>query len=158
LYVDNLDLKTKKSQLQTSIQLATQQLSHLVAQIVPHDSPLIVKALVEAEDIRKVEKGQDVQIRVSGCSYADYGTLPGKVMDISPDAVSGSVPQAFTPQSSDYKGTYYQVTIQPERLELNGGIHKCAVQAGMGARADILSSEETVLHLFLRKARLLTDL
>jgi multidrug efflux pump subunit AcrA (membrane-fusion protein) len=133
----------------------------IVAQIAPSESPLIIKALVTSEDVPKVQKGQEVQLRVSGCSYTDYGTLKGEVSAISPDSMS------YTPQQSALPGnTYspigknatYEVTIQPESLVLSAGINKCTIQSGMEGRADIISSEETVLKFLLKKARLVTDL
>ncbi|MBD2209636.1 HlyD family efflux transporter periplasmic adaptor subunit [Nostoc linckia FACHB-104] len=134
----------------------TSQVLHpgdMVAQIAPSDSPLIIKALVASGDISKVETGQSVQLRVSSCSYADYGTLKGKVSAISPDAI--------TPEDkSDHpvaKSAIYEVTIQPDSMVLTAGIRHCAIKSGMEARADIISSEETVLQFLLRKARLLTD-
>ncbi|WP_223280213.1 HlyD family secretion protein [Nostoc sp. PA-18-2419] len=121
----------------------------IVAQISPNDSPLIIKALVQSQDIRKVETGQQVQLRVSGCSYTEYGTLKGKVSSISPDAIVSQ---------QDKNAANYQVTIQPEKLVLRVGDRHCAIQSGMEGRADIISSQETVLQFLLRKARFLTDI
>ncbi|MDZ8106330.1 MAG: HlyD family efflux transporter periplasmic adaptor subunit [Nostoc sp. DedQUE12a] len=121
-----------------------------VAQISPNDSPLIIKALVQSQDIRKVETDQEVQMRVSGCSYTEYGTLKGKVSAISPDAIAS--------QNQDKNALNYEVTIQPENLVLSIGDRHCAIQSGMEGRADIISSQETVLQFILRKARLITDI
>ncbi|MBG1267913.1 HlyD family secretion protein [Nostoc sp. WHI] len=129
----------------------------IVAQISPNDSPLIIKALVESQDIRKVEKGQEVQLRVSGCSYTEYGTLKGKVSAVSPDTIT-------SPSKDKNAIANYEVTIQPENLVLTvgdrygGKLRKCAIQSGMEGRADIISSQETVLQFILKKARILTDL
>ncbi|HBL13917.1 MAG TPA: HlyD family secretion protein, partial [Cyanobacteria bacterium UBA11162] len=54
--------------------------------------------------------------------------------------------------------SFYEVTIQPERLSLGDGTRQCLIQLGMEGRADIISREETVLQFLLRKARLITDL
>jgi multidrug efflux pump subunit AcrA (membrane-fusion protein) len=122
----------------------------ILAQISPNDSPLIIKALVGSQDIRKVEKGQEVQMRVSSCSYTEYGTLKGKVNAISPDAIAS--------ENKDKNAANYEVTIEPQKLVLSVGDRKCTIQSGMEGRADIISSQETVLQFLLRKARLLTDL
>ncbi|UKP01144.1 HlyD family efflux transporter periplasmic adaptor subunit [Nostoc sp. UHCC 0870] len=120
-----------------------------IAQIAPSHSPLVIKALVGNQDIRKVEKGQQVQVRLSSCPYTEYGTLKAKVQAISPDTIS-------TEDQGGSTGTY-QVTIQPETKVLTAGDRQCVIQSGMEGRADIISSEETVLNFILRKARLLTD-
>ncbi len=122
----------------------------IVAKISPNDSPLIIKALVGSQDIRKIEKGQEVQLRVSGCSYTEYGTLKGKVSGISPDAIVS--------ENKAQNAANYDVTIEPEKLVLSIGDRQCTIQSGMEGRADIISAEETVLQFLLRKARVLTDL
>jgi multidrug efflux pump subunit AcrA (membrane-fusion protein) len=127
----------------------------LIAQITPSDTSMTIKALVTSEDIRKVQKGQQVQMRVSGCYYTDYGTLKGEVSNISPDTIK---PQNQDSKTSVETGAVYEVQIQPESLVLTAGAKKCAIKPGMDGRVDIISSEETVLEFLLRKARLLTDL
>ncbi len=126
-----------------------------IAQIAPTEAPLVIKAQVPSQDIGKVETGQRVQMRVSACSYPDYGTLPGTVRTISPDAIS---PQQNNVNTTNTASPAYDVTIQPERLQLNSNGQNCLIQSGMEGRADIITTEETVLTFILRKARLLTDL
>lgn len=141
----------------------TVQAGSAIAQIVPSDVPLMVKAKVAAQDIGQVKVGQPVQIRISAFPYPDYGTLKGGVSGIAPDAIA--------PQNGSGEA-YYEVTIQPERSylvreESSGnnllGISKAhaakqyAIQSGMEGRADIISGQETVLTFVLRKARLLVD-
>ncbi|MEC4812017.1 MAG: HlyD family efflux transporter periplasmic adaptor subunit [Scytonema sp. PMC 1069.18] len=134
-----------------------------IAQIVPSNTPLVVKAAVSPEDVSKLEKGQKVQMRVSACPYPDYGTLKGVVSQISQDtikpqgkealpiAANASIPMASSATS------FYEVTILPESFFLAKGNHQCTIQLGMQGRADIISREETVLRFLLRKARLIAD-
>lgn len=126
----------------------------IVAQIAPNESPLLIKAWVTSEDIPKAQKGQEVQIRVSGCSYTDYGTLKGEVSAISPDVMSQNQEQAKV----SGRNATYEVTIRPQSTVLSAGNNKCTIQSGMEGRADIITSEETVLKFLLKKARLVTDL
>jgi len=143
----------------------TVRLGEEIAQIVPSDNTLIVKALVGTEDISKVKIGQKAQLQVSACPYPDYGTLEGKVNAISPDAI---VPQGkgatatIATTASNYKGgavaAFYEVTIQPENLFLGIRNKQCPIHLGMEGTADIISREEIVLQFFLRKARLITNL
>jgi len=131
-----------------------------IAQIAPSEAPLVIKASVPSQDIGKVETGQRVQMRVSACPYPDYGTLPGTVSTISPDAIApqGNGVNASPGSGASAVAGTYQVTIQPETLSLIAGERQCTIQSGMEGRADIISREETVLTFILRKARLLTDL
>lgn len=135
-----------------------------IAQIVPSNTHVVVKASVASEQKSKLKEGQKVLLRVSACPYPDYGTLKGKVKTISPDAfvpqASGATAISPTTATSQKAlvGAFYEVTIEPESLSLNHGKKQCAVQLGMEGTADIISFEETVLQFFLRKARLIADL
>ncbi|MDZ8188718.1 MAG: HlyD family efflux transporter periplasmic adaptor subunit [Nostoc sp. ChiSLP02] len=133
-----------------------------IAQIAPTSAPLVIKARVDASEISKVKICQAVKItectqgkvimRISAYPYPDYGTLKGAVRTISADAI--------TPQiNGNIAGTpYYEVTIQPDKLNLIKGKQPYPIQAGMEVSADIISQEESLLKFILRKARLLTDL
>ena len=136
-----------------------------IAQIVPSNAALEVKAAVAPQDKSKLKEGQNVQMRVSACPYPDYGTLKGKVKTISPDAItpqrngdSTTTHTTAASQKAAAVGAFYEVTIEPENLFLGKGNHQCAIQLGMEGTADIISREESVLQFFLRKARLIADL
>ncbi|BAZ01252.1 secretion protein HlyD [Tolypothrix tenuis PCC 7101] len=133
-----------------------------IAQISPNQAPLVVKARVAAADISKVRLCKTTQVtqctqgkvimRVSAYPYPDYGTLNGAVRGITADAI--------TPQTNSNVAAvpYYEVTIEPDKLELIKGNQSYTIQPGMEVTADIIAQEETVLTFMLRKARLLTDL
>ena len=126
-----------------------------IAQIAPGGTSLAIEAQVSPQDIKKVEVGQQVQLRVSACPYPDYGTLKGVVTAISPDVMlHDSVDAATQTQTT----SYFETTIQPDSLALVNGQRQCQIQAGIEAEADIISRSETALQFILRKARLLTDL
>ncbi|MBD2451038.1 HlyD family efflux transporter periplasmic adaptor subunit [Nostoc sp. FACHB-152] len=132
-----------------------------IAQIAPSAAPLVIKGRVAAADISKVQickaakvsectEGK-VVMRLSAYPYPDYGILKGAVRAISADAI--------TPQNNGSIQTlpYYEVTIQPEKLNLTKNGKPYPIQAGMEVTAEIISKEETLLTFILRKARLLTD-
>ncbi|NEU82059.1 HlyD family efflux transporter periplasmic adaptor subunit [Nostoc sp. UIC 10630] len=133
-----------------------------IAQISPNSAALVVKARVATQDIAqvrlckaaKVADCQDgkVELRVSAYPYPDYGTLPGAVRVITADTIVS--------QNSRHSSvaSYYEVTIEVEKLYLEKGNYSYQIQAGMEVRADIICHKETILTFLLRKARLLTDL
>ena len=55
--------------------------------IVPQDHPIEVEAQVENKDIGFVHESQPVEIKVETFPFTLYGTIPGKVMTVSDDAV-----------------------------------------------------------------------
>ncbi|QLE57983.1 biotin/lipoyl-binding protein [Nostoc sp. TCL26-01] len=133
-----------------------------IAQIAPNKAPLLVKARIAAADISKVRLCQEVQVtqctqgkvimRLSAYPYPDYGTLNGAVRSMTSDAI---IPQN---NSNIQSAPYYEVTIQPDRLNLIKGNQSYPIQAGMEVTTDIISQQETILTFMLRKARLITDL
>ncbi len=122
--------------------------SDVVAQIVPRDIPLVVKARVNPQDISQVAVGQTSQLRISAYPYPDYGTLTGTVQAISPDVVTAGE------NSSEPMASYYEVTIQPDRPYLGSADRPFPIQPGMDVRADIISRRETILRSILRRMRL----
>ncbi|MCF4968065.1 HlyD family efflux transporter periplasmic adaptor subunit [Nostoc sp. CMAA1605] len=129
--------------------------SEAIAEIVPQNTPLIVKAMIPTADIKKVAVGQKVQLRVNACPYPDYGTLQGQVKAISPDSIT---PQRNDNNTVTPSESYFEATIQPESQKFGHGQQQCQIQSGMNADANIISQQETALQFILRKARLITDL
>jgi HlyD family type I secretion membrane fusion protein len=147
------------SQLKLRNSEQTVQPGEEVAQIVPNNTSLEIKAAVLPQDVGKLKKGQSVKMRVSACSYTDYGTLKGTVSQISQDTIKAqNNDPANAPSGGASKSqAFYEVTISPENLTLGKNKNKCSLQLGMEGRADIITKEESVLRFLLRKARLITD-
>jgi HlyD family secretion protein len=110
-----------------------------IAEVVPDSTYLIIKAMIPTAEINKIAVGQKVQLRVDACPYPDYGTAKGIVKTIAPDVI--------TPQNKDTTTTtspgisYFEATIQPEKLSFGNNGRQCLLQAGMNATADIISRE-----------------
>jgi len=163
------DLQQLETQLKSSIIQATSSgiIFHLslrnagqvvrssesIAEIVPQNAPLFIKAMVPTADISKVAIGQKVQLRFDSCPYPDYGTLKGAVKAISPDAIAPLNNSSINPAN-----TYFEVTVKPDEIRFGNDMHQCQIKSGMNAKADIVSKEETVLKFILKKARLITNL
>ncbi|MBD2593605.1 HlyD family efflux transporter periplasmic adaptor subunit [Nostoc spongiaeforme FACHB-130] len=128
-----------------------------IAQIVPSNAPLVIKAAVAPDDVSKLAKNQEVQMRVSACPYPDYGTLKGVVSQISEDTIKPSGNQVVSTVAKNPVSAVYEVTIIPNSFSFGRNHHLCHIQAGMQGRADIISQKETVLKFLLRKARLIAD-
>ncbi len=130
-----------------------------IAQIAPSNTSLMIKALVTAQDVSKVKTDQKTQLKVSACPYPDYGTLKGKVKQISPDARPLKSYSTFSQtEANNLDRNFYEVTIEPDSLVLKQGVNQCVIQLGMEGKVDIISREETLLQYLLRKTRLLADL
>ncbi|MDB9343519.1 HlyD family efflux transporter periplasmic adaptor subunit [Nodularia spumigena CS-586/05] len=131
--------------------------SEPVAEIVPQNAPLVIKAMIPTADIQKVGIGQDVLLRVDACPYPDYGTLKAVVTNISPDVMT-TANNMGAASSAATAGSYFEATVQPVNMTFGNGDRHCRIQSGMNTKADIISKEETAMQFILRRARLITDL
>ena len=99
-------------------------------------------------------------MQVSAYPYPDYGTLQGKVIEMTPDALpcQGNCVGGAT--------AYYEVVVMPEKSYLvkagsvtnDSAARQYPIEPGMEVTADIISRKERVITFILRKARLLADL
>lgn len=128
-----------------------------IAQIIPKNFQIEMKAAVSPQDISKLEVGQEAQMRVSACPYPDYGILKGRVSQIAKDTSKPSS-QPGNDLQAQKAATFYEVAIAPNSDSFGRQEYQCLLQLGMESRADIISRKETMLQFILRKARLTTNL
>jgi len=127
-----------------------------IASIAPKDGALVIKAIVQSEEISNVKVGQAAILKVSGCPHPDFGVLRAKVTSIAPDAVSAETSkESNNGQAATNPG--YEVRLQPEKtvLTANNG-RRCQLKIGMDLTADITIRNEPMLVFLLRKARIIT--
>lgn len=132
-----------------------------IARIAPTNTPFVIVAHVNSQDIGNIEVGQRVQLKISAYPFPDYGILEGTVMEIPPDVTvpqSGSDGDVTASSAARSMSSYYDVHVQPEQVYLVKNDQQYMLQAGMEADASIITKEETVLTFILRRARLLVDL
>jgi hemolysin D len=60
--------------------------------VVPSDSHLEIEAMVLNRDIGFVHPGQDAEIKVDAFNFNRYGLIDGKVVSVSPDAITHDKP------------------------------------------------------------------
>ena len=100
--------------------------------VLGNDDELVAKAMVPALGFGKVKKNQDVNIKLEGFPFEEYGTLNGTIKDISLIAVNGQ----------------YVVTIDlPNGLVTNYGITIDYMQ-DMSGIADIVTLDMRLLERF----------
>jgi multidrug resistance efflux pump len=131
-----------------------------LARVAPVNREILAKVFIPAESIDDIEIGQTADLRIIGCPFPDFGTMKGRVVSISPDAVSAQTAQQIQPSpSSSAQATEshprYEVTVQPSGRTLESGSRKCELKLGMDFEADITTRIETVMTFLLRKARLI---
>ncbi len=108
-------------------------------EIVPKDDQLLVEARIKPKDIAFLYPDQPAMVKISAYDFSIYGGLPGKVVGISPDAVT------------DEKGeSFYQVRVLTTENSLKRKGEVLPIIPGMVATVDILTGEKTVMEYLLK--------
>jgi HlyD family secretion protein len=130
-----------------------------IAQIIPSDTPLEIRATIPPEQINKVKVGQPTQMQVSACPLSIFGSFPGKVKSVSPDTNNlNNLSDGETAiPSNQVNQSGYTVIVEPEKQFVQTGKRTCELLPGAEGRLTIISRQETVLSFLLRKVRLQTN-
>ncbi|MGL4975576.1 MAG: HlyD family type I secretion periplasmic adaptor subunit [Bosea sp. (in: a-proteobacteria)] len=112
-------------------------------QLVPAEASVVVEARVSPQNRADVWPGLPAIVKVSAYDFSLYGGLKGKVLDISPDALS------------DEKGEpYFRVRLEADATSFGPGK---PVIPGMLAQVDILSGRHTVLGYLMKPVQRLKN-
>lgn len=131
--------------------------------LVPDGTPLIVEATVSNNDIGYLRVGQKVQVKVDTFPFMKYGTLPGTLVWISPDAedraaVARDIDMrtgalSATPARAEghdlNAGFVYRVHIRVAHAEFLVNGQRRSVEPGMTVEADIQTGRRRVIAFFL---------
>lgn len=109
-----------------------------LAIIVPTDTPLVIEASLQNQDIGFVHVGQRVAVKVDTFSFQRYGILEGKVESISPDAVQNESTGALT----------YTVRILVDDEHSSKDI-EIPLQSGMSVSGEIKTGDRRIISFFL---------
>jgi adhesin transport system membrane fusion protein len=119
-----------------------------IVEIVPEGEALVIEAMVKPQDIAFVRLGQKASIKISAYDYSVYGTLPGIVESIAPDAVTNE-------RTGE---THFTIRIRTDATSLTGEDGaKLPIGAGMTAEVDVLGRERSVLSYLLTPLTRLRD-
>ncbi len=114
--------------------------------LVPAGAPLLAEVLVENRDVGFVAPGQRARVKLLAYEFQRYGTLEGRVEQVSPDAVDpGREPGAA---AGRYRAL---VALETQRLEHGG--KSLALRPGMRVSAEIRLGSRTVLDYVLSPIR-----
>ena len=113
--------------------------SQVLMQIVPNQANLEVQVNIDNKDIGFLQVGQPASIKVATYDYTRYGTIPAKIIRISPNAID-----------DEKKGLYYTVALKPERdwLAASQG-QPMALSTGQAVSAEIRTGERRVIQYLL---------
>lgn len=110
----------------------------VMLELVPTGEALIIEARIMPQDISRIRLDDAVRIRLSAYDSAKYGTVDGRVIQISPDAVVDERNQGASHYLVD-------VAIEGDLLLEETG-QAVTFIPGMTATVDVLSGKRTVLE------------
>lgn len=111
-----------------------------IVELVPTGGGLIVEAMVSPKDIASVKVGQRAKVDVSAYDNAVFGSLEGKVIAVSPDAIVNE----RTGES------HFLVRVQTAGNSLKGPSGRALpIGAGMTANVSLLGNRRSVLSYIL---------
>lgn len=106
--------------------------------LVPTNTPLIVELMVLNKDIGFIELKQDVEIKLDTFPFQKYGTLKGKVINVSPDAFEDKT-----------RGLVYKVKVAILKNEVLKSGGKVEVKSGMSVVGEVKTGKRRVIDFFL---------
>ncbi|MGY2051720.1 HlyD family type I secretion periplasmic adaptor subunit [Methylobacterium sp. JK268] len=135
--------------------------------VVPSEGPIEVEALVQNKDIGFVIPDQEAVVKIDAFPFTRYGTIAGKVLRVSRDAVddkdaSGSTDavsmsrgQALAPVSGTPRtqNLVFPVTIELERATIEADGKTVPLTPGMTATVEIRTGSRRVIDYLLSPVR-----
>ena len=106
--------------------------------IVPHDHPIEVEAWIENKDVGFVSTGQPVEVKIDTFPFTTYGTVPGRILVVSRDAVQ-----------VDKVGLVYAARASLDRSTMVVDGRATPLLAGMSVSVEITTGQRRLIEFFL---------
>ena len=111
-----------------------------VATIVPSGRENIAEIKILSKDIGFIEKNQTAEVKILPYDPSIYGTIGGKILNISGSSTQDELDGLF----------YYQTTVKLDQQEIIKGEKKYRLQPGMPVETDILGDKTNLLAYIVR--------
>lgn len=125
----------------------------LVARIVPTGSELVAEVHIDPKDSGHVRVGSDAEIRLATFDSAIFGTLHGKIDQISPTTFTPPAGQAAAFGQSagqNPNDPYYKARIHLSSDHLGKGAMSHPITAGMTLQARINTGSKSILRYMFK--------
>lgn len=108
--------------------------------VVPQDHPVEVEAQLENRDIGFVREGQPAELKIETFPFTLYGTIPGKVLTVSDDAV---------PLDKEKGGLVYASRVSMDRATMQVEGKQIHLTPGMAVTVEIKTGQRRVIEFLL---------
>jgi hemolysin D len=133
--------------------------AQVLAVVVPIDSHLEIEAMVSNRDIGFVHAGQEAEIKIDTFSFTRYGLLHGKVLNVSPDAITRQKPQdnynnknlGNESESSEPKGQemVYAARVSLDQTQMQIEDKLVNLSPGMAVTVEIKTGSRRIISYLL---------
>lgn len=106
--------------------------------IVPDGDSIVADVAVLNRDMGHIRAGQAVQVKLEAFPFTKYGTIPGKIVTISSDAVE-----------TEKMGPVYKARVQLSRSWIMRGGEKVRLTPGLAAVADIRTGQRRLIDYLI---------
>lgn len=107
-----------------------------ILEITPSDGAFAVEARVRPDDRASLRPGLPTRVLIGAYDYAVYGSLSGKLVEVSADTLP-----------DEHGQRYYRVLIETEAAQ--GRLAQEVIMPGMTARADVVLGQRSVMSYLL---------
>lgn len=111
----------------------------VIMEIVPLGEQLLVEAHVRPKDIAFLHPGQEAMVKITAYDFSIYGSLKGKLVDISADTIQNEKGESF-----------YRVKVLTEESTLKRKGEILPIIPGMTTSVDIKTGEKTIMDYLLK--------
>jgi membrane fusion protein, hemolysin D len=119
---------------------------------VAEEKGFIFEAVVPSEEIGHLQVGMPARVKLDAFDYQKYGVVPGTVQFISPDSGIAQTANG-APAAKGGQSPYYVVRIALESDEFSRGRFPGRVKLGMAGHVEIVTEQESLLTILVRKVR-----
>lgn len=144
-----LDSRSALLQLRAPVDGTVQQLAvHTEGGVVTEAQPLLVvvpaheqleiDAMMENKDIGFVNKGQRAEVKIEAFPFTRYGTLEGKVINVSLDAVA-----------DEKRGLLYQTKVMIDQAWIGAEGKRMPLVPGMAVMVEIKTGKRRIIDYFM---------
>lgn len=110
-----------------------------IMEIVPLEDQLLVEGRIKPADVAFIYPGQKAIVRVSAYDFSIYGSLEGKIVEISPDSITNEKGESF-----------YRVKVRTNETKLKKGNKELNIIPGMQATIDLVTGQKTVMSYIMK--------
>lgn len=121
-----------------------------IAQISPHDSPLILRARMNSSESGFLEIGLPVKVKFDAYPFQDYGIVSGVLTWVSPDSrVARSSSASSSDSETNEQGEFYELEIEIAQNFIKSGDRLINLTPGQTATAEIIIRQRRLGDVFI---------